>query len=335
MSIRTQIKHILRDILRRNGFDIVPSAYVYDWQIGEEILKELGSTLPEEAQDHLRPDNPALQHLEQRYRQFADYPSGEVLLWTPDRVSPEDMRNFRGHTAYVFQEGRFNRNPFGYLLAYYYTKSLDRYRLLDKLEEDGAFGAVRYVIDGRQVSRDLLDSVLEIYFLQDHLKIMDFQKLRVLDIGAGYGRLAHRMAEALPNLEDYACTDAVAVSTFLCAYYLKYRGLGDNTRVIPLDRVYEGLQPGTIDLAVNIHSFSECTLPVIEWWLEVLRDMDVPALMIVPNSGADLLTNDGRDFRPLVEQSGYQLTACQPKYLDPLVQKYALNPDHFHLFRRT
>jgi hypothetical protein len=46
-------------------------------------------------------------------------------------------------------------------------------------------------------------------------------------------RLAYRMSEALPNLAGYDCIDAVPVSTFLCEYYLGFRGVPDTVRVVP------------------------------------------------------------------------------------------------------
>ena len=53
----------------------------------------------------------------------------------------------------------------------------------------------------------------------------------MLDIGAGYGRLAHRMSAAFPQLEDYCCVDAVPESTFLSEYYLRHRGCTPPARV--------------------------------------------------------------------------------------------------------
>ena len=333
MTIRGQVKQILRSLLAKFGFDIVPSAYVYDWQVDLEAVSRVPISLPPDARQYLRPDNPLLLDLQERYQNFCEYPSDEILLWTADRISPEDMLNFRGHNAYVFQEGSFNRNPFGYLLAYYYLKARDELGLLDVLSEDSAFGAVSYRMDGRQVSRDLLDSILEIYFLQDNLPIMDKEDLTVVDIGAGYGRLAHRMTRAVKGLKRYYCVDAVGVSTFICDYYLKYRRVADRAQVVPLDCIRDQILPGEIDLAVNIHSFSECTLPAIQWWLDLLKELEVPNLMIIPNSKEGRMINiHKQDFSSLIEKSGYQLITSQPKYLDPIVQKYALNPDYSYLY---
>ena len=90
----------------------------------------------------------------------------------------------------------------------------------------------------------------------------------MLDIGAGYGRLAHRMVSALPGVERYLCTDAVAVSTFVSDYYLRFRGM-EKALAIPLDVIDNSLRDYPVDLAINIHSFSECQTRAIEWWIRL------------------------------------------------------------------
>lgn len=60
-------------------------------------------------------------------------------------------------------------NPMAYALTMYYVRALDTLGLLDLLEEDGAYGACTFTIDGKMVSRDLLDSIMEIYFLDRQL----------------------------------------------------------------------------------------------------------------------------------------------------------------------
>jgi hypothetical protein len=61
--------------------------------------------------------------------------------------------------------------------------------------------------------------------------------------------------------------------------------------------------------------------------------------MIVPNAcghDGELLRNiDGEDMQPLIERSGYRLVVKEPKYSDPGVQKFALNPTWFWLFERS
>lgn len=172
------------------------------------------------------------------------------------------------------------------------------------------------------------------YFLDRHLDIFSKPKLSVLDVGAGYGRLAHRMTSAVSGIERYFCTDAVAVSTFLCEYYLRFRGV-DKAQALPLDELDSTLARHPVDLAVNIHSFSECRLEAIEWWARLLRRYNVRWLMVVPNrsssGGERLQTNDGREFLPLLELYGYYTVVKEPKFLDPVVQEYGLSPSWHHL----
>jgi hypothetical protein len=332
LGFKSTVREILRKLLARYQYDIVPESYVYDWQRGDPAEKPREIFLPENAREVLVPNHPDLLDLKKRY-EMTSYPFFDDMVWTEDRVKDEDILFFRGHNAYVFQEGGSNRNIFGYLLAYYFTKSIDAKGLLSTLKEDSAFGPIIYDIDHRQVSRDLIDSILEIYFLENTIGIMSKKDLTILDIGAGYGRLAHRMVAALPNLKQYICTDAIAVSSFIANYYLEFRGIKDKARIIYLDTIEHDLQRGSVDLAVNVHSFSECTLDAIEWWLQLLVEKEVSNLMIVPNSGKDMKTNDYQNFLPLLERYGYYLDVMEPKYKDPVVQKYAMNPDYYHLFK--
>jgi hypothetical protein len=156
----------------------------------------------------------------------------------------------------------------------------------------------------------------------------------VLDIGAGYGRLAHRMTTAHPNVADYCCVDAVPESTFLSEWYLRFRGCTPPARVVPLHEV-ETLQPG-FDLAVNIHSFSECTHDAIAWWLDLLRRLAVPRVLIIPNEPTELLSleadNSRRDFAPLLSEAGYELVKAEPVLDDPAVRELVGLEDHFHLY---
>ncbi len=331
MSVRTRIKDILRKLLLQAGFDLVPKNLIQDWQIERHLQGSSKPTLPANAHQSLRPDHPVLLDLHRRY-QALDLPECEDPVWKEGIIRAEDILYFRGHNAYLYQEGSCNRNLIGYLLAYYYIKSIDSYKLLDTLVEDTAFGVVTYQVDGKLISRDLLDSILEIYFLEDMIGFMSRENLSIIDIGAGYGRLAYRMLTANPTIQSYICTDGIAESSFISDYYLGYRGIKDRASMIPLDRIRDELLPGSIDLALNIHSFSECALPMIDWWISLLAEKEVPYLMIVPNSIRQLNTNQKEDFQPLVESYGYRYITHQPKYLDPMVQKYALNPALYYFF---
>jgi pimeloyl-ACP methyl ester carboxylesterase len=219
-----------------------------------------------------------------------------------------------------------------------YVAARDPRGLLGTLEEDGAFGCWTFSYPGRgRVSRDLLESVNELCFLDRQLELSARERFAVLDIGAGYGRLAHRMAAAYPDrVTDICCVDAVPESTFLSEYYLRHRGAAPPARVVSLGRVEAELVPGSFDLAVNVHSFSECTLEAIAWWVDLLARLAVPSLLIVPNEPQELLSlePDGsrRDFAPLLARAGYRLRHREPVLDDPAVRELVGLHDHFHLF---
>ncbi len=135
------------------------------------------------------------------------------------------------------------------------------------------------------------------------------------------------------------CADAIPESSFVCEYYLRFRGLEGRFKIVPATEVDAALELTRTDLAINIHSFSECSLPAVQWWLDRLAAHAVKHFMIVPNAcghdGQSLRNNAGEDMQPLIEQSGYRLVAMEPKYADPEVQKFALNPTWFWLFERS
>jgi len=334
------LKRLIRDhvteFLRRRGSEIVHRDDLYEWQRNPVTQPSYNPVeLPADARDYLKPNNPFLVDLQRRYGSF----NSEVttpLRWGEDHVRAEDMAWFRGDNAYVWQLRGNNSNVLGYALALYYAKSIDTLGLLDKLEEDQAFGVFVFQIADKIVSRDLIDSVIEIYFLDKHLGIASRQDLTVLDIGAGYGRLAHRAVSALPELKSYFCIDAVPCSTFISDYYIRYRGVNHKAKVIPIDEIEKHLGSHAVDLAVNIHSFPECRRSAIDWWISQLQRYKVKYLFIVPNTlntgGERLQTNDGHNFADILSKHSYKLIAREPKYRDPIVQQYAVCPTWHYLF---
>jgi putative sugar O-methyltransferase len=335
MGIKAHIREALNSLFKHYGYMIMNDQLLYEWQKTPSHTQPgyRLSQLPEDAEDYLVKNNHILRELQTRYTTF-DSEVTTPLTWTDAYVSPEDVLYFRGDNAYVWQVRERSMNIMAYALTTYYVKAIDKLGLLEKLNEDDYFGIYSFTIDNRLVSRDLLDSIIEIYFLEKHLNISSYKTLSILDIGAGYGRLAHRMVDALPNISEYLCTDAFPISTFISEYYLRFRNLGGKAKVIPLDKIENALCDRCVDIAVNIHSFSECRTTAIEWWLSLLAKHRVKNLMIVPNTDDTLQTNDGIDFSGIVEKYGYKLRAKEPKYMDPVIQQYAINPDYHYLFER-
>jgi hypothetical protein len=144
------------------------------------------------------------------------------------------------------------------------------------------------------------------------------------------------MITATQGVADYCCVDAVPESTFLAEYYLAFRGCVPPARVVALTETATALQPGSFDLAVNVHSFSECTLAAIEWWVAELVRLRVPQLFVVPNEPEGIVSRepDGsyRDAMPTFEASGYRLRAAERVIDDPAVRELVRIYDNFYLF---
>ena len=297
------------------------------------------SPLPPEVEGVLRAENPRLVELKARLSAFAA-PVTDHVSWTDRYLRDElDLERFRGDNAYVWQlRGLRDRElaHLKYIVTTYYVEKIDVFGLLGKLDEDGLFGVHTFEVNGRKVSRDLLDSINEIYFLERHLGLTRRSAVRILDVGAGYGRLAHRMVAAFDQVERYLCTDAVAESTFLSEFYLRFRGLSPRAAAVPVDEIEDTLRAETVDVAVNVHSFSECTAAAVGWWLELLARSRIRHLMVVPNDGERLLSRekDGShvDLDPLLAEVGYTRVVVEPKFLDPSVQSFGVHSGFYHLF---
>jgi hypothetical protein len=331
--LRARVIDGLNVLLERKGKVIIPRDRLYEWQLNritEPVYNPIG--LSEDAKKYLVPDNPKLLDLKRRYAK-CDPDVITPLQWKKDYVRTEDIAYFRGDNAYVWQvrDSKFNFNILGYTLAAHYVESIDHYKLLDQLTEDNAFGNFTFDIAGRVISRDLLDSIIEINLLDRYFGLMSRSDLTMLDIGAGYGRLAYRASTAVPGLKQYLCADAVPCSTFISEFYLRYRKTTGNTEVVALDEIERRLARKKIDIAVNIHSFPECRLEAIEWWVSRLARSHVKHFMVNCES-QKLQTDDQKDFSPILERHGYRLLAREPKYRDPVIQKYAIAPDHYFFF---
>jgi hypothetical protein len=293
--------------------------------------------LPAGAAAELTPDNPRLQELRRRYAQVQG-PLAQHTFWTDDyRRIDLDLAYFRGDNAFVWQQRRLGELCPKLQTYLAYIEDIDDRSLLPTLGEDGAFGCWTCEWPDRpRVSRDLLDSVNELCFLQRTWGLFDRRGFGVVDIGAGYGRLAHRMSEAVAGMGQYYCVDAVPESTFLCEYYMRYRGVAPRVSVVPLDEI-DRLPVGEIDLAVSIHSFSEMRGAAIAEWMRTLTRLRVPALLVIPNDPEGLLSVEADGSRQPAEHhitaAGYELDVHEPIFLDADVRQRIGVEDQYFLYR--
>jgi hypothetical protein len=322
-----------------SGFEIARLRAAWQRRPRESCQPLVPPGLPEGASEYLRQDNPRLIELRKRYAAVL-HDGAARSAWSPDHVaSGVDLRQFRGDSAFVWQSRTDGLREVNYALATLHCRGIDRLKLLDALGEDGLFGAVSFEIDGKRVTRDLLDVVCELNFLDEALGIAG-RRGAVLDVGAGYGRLAYGFARAFPRAVRTLCADAIPEATFLSEYYLRFRRVEDVASVVPLDEIEAVLARTPVFLATNIHSFSEIPLRSIRWWLALLARHRIRHLMIVPNSDEDAgmslrsLEADGTrlDAGRVLEDHGYSLVVRRPKYTAPSVQRHGLSPTHYLLY---
>jgi hypothetical protein len=270
----------------------------------------------------LSADDPRLAELRAAYAEVA-LPASR---WHEDaRRDFLDLRFFRGETLITWH--RREEDPLATRLKFYVllraVAERDDLGLLGRLAEDGAFGCWTFDFDGwGRVSRDLLESAGELNALARLAGLG--AGTTVLDVGAGYGRLAHRATEA--GLGRWTCTDAIPESTFVCEAYLRHRGVAPPVEVVPL---HEHGRLGRFDLAVNVHSFSEVPLEAARWWIE---RVDAGAWFVVPNETDGLTSQEAdgarRDLLPVFAAAGYRLAAREPLVADPAARDLLGVQDH-------
>lgn len=310
-----------------SGLDSDPDTWLHDehWK------------LPDAAKEYLRSDNPRLSELRDRYAAL-DWPVLEHSRWADDHVGAWlNLKYFRGENIYIWHyRDDLERSRFRYYVFLRYVIDIGGLDLLERLGEDGAFGCWSFEYPGYPAcSRDLLDSVNELLFLEKEVGLFGSRDLSILEIGAGYGRLAHRVAQSGAPIAEYCCIDAVPESTFLCEFYTRFRGITPPIRTVELDRVVD-LAPDRFDMVINVHSFSECTLTAIRWWLDQINRLRIRRLFLIPNEPDGFLSTeaDGSrlDYGAAINEAGFDLVIEEPIIRDEATRSLLDVHDRFCLF---
>jgi SAM-dependent methyltransferase len=168
------------------------------------------------------------------------------------------------------------------------------------MTRDVAHGARVFETSRGPVTRQWVDGNIEIGFLFRALPYLAAHD--VLDIGAGYGRLAVMLA---PLVRSYVCVDPVSVSVDVCRdYTARY---APSVHVLNVDEFLADLPILRPTLAINVHSWNECDLAQITNWLDVLHVLAVPYLFTVSHDAAySTWETNAPSFKPLL-QARYDL----------------------------
>ena len=268
-----------------------------------------------------------LRRIEEKYQRLGISHTGGV--WSKAHLKTFDLNKFRGDNIYVWQTRLYSE--INYFVSYLYALNEDSMGLRKIFRESKSFGVEFYNFKGQAVSRDLIDSIIEINYLEKLLNLSNIPNLQIIDIGAGYGRLAFRLAEAYP-LAEVACVDAIPLSTCISRIYLKDYIQAKRIFVHELDEL-NSLEKNKFKLAVNIHSFSEMSLDSVAAWVDFLVEKEIEYLFIIPN-GLSLTLNDGTDFGSLLTDAGFEIIDSRPKYSDKDFAKFGIYPSTYFLLQK-
>ena len=133
--------------------------------------------------------------------------------------------------------------------------------------------------------------------------------------------------------------DVVPFSSFCCEHYLRTRGLLTRTTV-GAQALLRDLPKGSVNIACNIHSWSEAPLASIEKWLDALARLEVRYLFLVPhtvNAVSSEADDQTKPIVPAVLARGYRIITEQPKYgVSQFFAENALYPYVYcYLFERV
>lgn len=266
--------------------------------------------------------------LAETYRNFGlEHGDG---VWNKKHLNNFDVMKFRGDNVYVWQTRVFQEINF--FISYLYALKVDKLGLHSKLTETGSYGVETFKFGGALVSRDLIDSIIEINYLDEKLQFSKSSNFHILDIGAGYGRFAKRIQEGFSNIE-VSCIDAIPLSTCLSRVYLENEIKTGKVAVHQLNTL-DVVQEGDINLAINIHSFSEMSIASVKSWVNFLVKKKIENIFIVPN-GSGLALNNGTDFGFLFEQAGYHIASVHDKFGDPDFSRFGIYPSKYFLLNRS
>ncbi|KAB2939014.1 MAG: putative sugar O-methyltransferase [Hyphomicrobium sp.] len=170
---------------------------------------------------------------------FCTLPSGDdhpQLQWMEDISDKDALSNIQDYRIIdpdKLSNGRLIR-PHRRIFETERTKAIDRYRklvsmlwefassydtlkLTDRLSEPLLGEPIKVMKDGRLVSQDLANSIIEVNTILRSLKSPTDGALKVAEIGAGYGRLAYVMLQAAPS--RYFIFD-IAPALFISQWYI-------------------------------------------------------------------------------------------------------------------
>ncbi|MBW1910576.1 MAG: putative sugar O-methyltransferase [Deltaproteobacteria bacterium] len=173
-------------------------------------------------------------------------------------------------------------------MLWQYVESIDVQGLLKSLEEPQEGNPFKICQEGRLISQDLANSVLEYYSIREHFNPSEYGLTRICELGAGYGRNAYVFMQAFPNCK-YIIID-IPPALYIAQRYLssvfKHKKIFTFRPFENYSEVHEELQLSdlafllphqaellpqkTVDLFVNISSLHEMRMDQIRAYFSLI-----------------------------------------------------------------
>jgi len=243
---------------------------------------------------------------------------------------------FAGRDAMADPEAR-DMYAFFVGLLWHYTRAHDPYGLVDNISEPAFGNPIDVRLNGRLISQDIANSARELLTI---LKIYSFpknkvqQKTSVLEIGAGYGRVAYLIGKAFTC--RYVIVD-ITPALFISQLYLstlfgqthnifKFRHFDhfDEVReefenahfVFLTPNQLEMVPDGTFDVSIAISSLHEMRVDQIDNYLRLMQRKTTEAVYI-----KQWLNFQNPVDKITLSHSAYDLDStwrCMLRHVDPV-----------------
>ncbi len=172
-----------------------------------------------------------------------------------------------------------------------FTERIDSEHLLTHIDEPTEGNPFRIFLNGKLISQDLANSVLEYYSICEHFKASTTSKNTICELGAGYGRNAYVFMKASPNCK-YIVID-IPPALYVSQHYLTSVFRGKNIFTFrPFDRFSdvekelnnadiafllphqaEMLPEKSVDLFINISSLHEMKIDQIHTYFKLIEKL--------------------------------------------------------------
>jgi putative sugar O-methyltransferase len=223
-------------------------------------------------------------HTDQQFRYLARHTN--LLAW------PAILRGIFNHNpSFPLNRSQQRELMIFTRMLWKFTERIDSEHLLTFIDEPVEGNPFRIFLNGKLISQDLANSVLEYYSICEHFKASATRKNTICELGAGYGRNAYVFMRALPNCK-YIVID-IPPALYVSQHYLTSVFGGKNIFTFrPFDRFSdvekefndadiafllphqaEMLPEKGVDLFINISSLHEMMIDQIHAYFKLIEKL--------------------------------------------------------------